>query len=195
MEDQKLSIRKYIYGHVSPETAYVVDDYPWGFRLRTTIRYWVESKDAKNGGQRFCSQTINPKTGCWCKPKYSTYYSVVVMYLDEKDHIHWDCLSNHSYEEQVNEFKETHWNFLDAFQKDKVRLATAWVDVMKHVRVECTPCPIGPVSLLSNDPAEVAKREALIKHQEERKRQREIDERKILGMVNYKYNQNKTSMV
>jgi len=80
---------KYLYQHVSPETAYVVDDYPWGFRLRTTIRYWIESKDAKNGGQRFGSQTINPKTGQWCKPKYSTYSPIMVMYLDEKDHVHY----------------------------------------------------------------------------------------------------------
>lgn len=195
METENKATKKYIYGHVSPETAYVVDDYPWGFRLRTKIRYWIESKDAKNGGQRFVSQTINPKTGAWCKPKYSTYSLIMVMYLDEKDHIYCTALPHYFSEENISKFKEIHWDNLDSFQKDQLRLATAWSDVMKRVKVEFAPCPIGPVSLLSNDPVEVAKREALIKHQEERKRQREIDERKILGMVNYKYNQNKTSMV
>jgi hypothetical protein len=47
-------------GHTSPDTAFVVDDYPYGFRLRTKIRYWIETK--KGFGQRFCSQTLNPNT-------------------------------------------------------------------------------------------------------------------------------------
>ena len=29
-------------GHVSPATAYLVNDYPYGFRLRCQIRYWLE---------------------------------------------------------------------------------------------------------------------------------------------------------
>jgi hypothetical protein len=29
-------------GHISQETAYLVDDYPYGFRLRCKIRYWLE---------------------------------------------------------------------------------------------------------------------------------------------------------
>jgi hypothetical protein len=28
--------------HTSPETAYLVEDYPYGFRLRCQIRYWLE---------------------------------------------------------------------------------------------------------------------------------------------------------
>lgn len=35
---------KVLSGHTSPETAYVVDDYPYGFRLRCKIRYWIETK-------------------------------------------------------------------------------------------------------------------------------------------------------
>ena len=46
MENQS---RKYLYSHTNPETAYVASDYPSGFRLRTNIRYWIESKVAKNG--------------------------------------------------------------------------------------------------------------------------------------------------
>src|SRR5437762_10605235 len=34
-------------GHISPETAYVVKDYPYGFRLRCQIRYWLEYKPSK----------------------------------------------------------------------------------------------------------------------------------------------------
>jgi hypothetical protein len=59
-------------GHVSPETAYVVNDYPYGFRLRCVIRYWLDSHPKK--GTRLMTQTTNPKRGnTWNKPKASTY--------------------------------------------------------------------------------------------------------------------------
>ncbi len=52
-------------GHVSPETAYVVSDYPYGFRLRCQIRYWLEYSPTH--GFRLVSQTTNPKRSgiCW----------------------------------------------------------------------------------------------------------------------------------
>ena len=80
-------------GHVSPETAYVVDDYPYGFRLRCTIRYWLEYKPGN--GYRLCSQTTNPKKTAvlWNKPKASTYRSLGgVMYLNEGGHVTWHGL-------------------------------------------------------------------------------------------------------
>jgi hypothetical protein len=82
--------------HISPETAYVVDDYPYGFRLRCKIRYWLEYKDGK--GFRFISQTTNPKRGdIWNKPKASTYARFgACMYLDEQGHVTWSGLSEYS---------------------------------------------------------------------------------------------------
>lgn len=62
--------------HNSEDNALLVEDYPRGFRLRTQIRYWIES--TKNG-DRFVAQTKNPKTGAWCKPKKTTYSDVMVM--------------------------------------------------------------------------------------------------------------------
>ncbi len=86
-----------LHGHVSPETAYVVDDYPFGFTLRCQIRYWVETK--KSHGQRLVSQTTNPKKlNDWPtanKPKPGTYADVVILYRVEHEgetqgHIqHW----------------------------------------------------------------------------------------------------------
>lgn len=75
-------------GHVSPETAYVVDDYPYGFRLRCSIRYWLEFKPSH--GVRFVSQTTNPKRpGRWNAPKPGTYHRFgAAMYLDEQSHVH-----------------------------------------------------------------------------------------------------------
>lgn len=44
--------------HTSPETAYLVNDYPYG-GLRCKIRYWLEY--SKNKGVRLGSQTTNPR--------------------------------------------------------------------------------------------------------------------------------------
>ena len=121
MNQLDVNTRKYLYNHTSQETAYIVEDYPWGFRLRTTIRYWVETKKAKNGGQRFGSQTINPKTGQWCAPKYSTYSPIIVMYLNENDHIKWHDLSYYSSKDYVEAFKNEHIDKLDDFQKEQLK--------------------------------------------------------------------------
>jgi hypothetical protein len=111
---------KILAGHTSPETAYVVDDYPYGFRLRCKIRYWLETNKR---GTRFCSQTTNPKakqiqpanvdgnspinestTGhyfkvqdVWNKPKASTYAEFSgAMYLDENNHVQWASIGQYS---------------------------------------------------------------------------------------------------
>jgi hypothetical protein len=83
-------------GHVSPETAYVVDDYPYGFRLRCSIRYWLEF--APKRGFRLVSQTTNPKkANVWNKPKASTYCRFGgCMYLDDEGHVHWAGLTEYS---------------------------------------------------------------------------------------------------
>jgi len=160
--------RNFIYKHTSPETAYVVQDYPWGFRLKTTIRYWVETKKSKNGGQRFASQTINPKTGLWCKPKYSTYSPIMLMYLDENDYVQYTSLGHHSGTEVIENFKNTHLNFLTDYQKETLKELIAFDKVMKNVTFEVRPSSIGPVSLTSQDPGDIAKRNAIREEQEKR---------------------------
>lgn len=177
--------RKYLYNHTSPETAYVVSDYPWGFRLRTTIRYWIETKKAKNGGQRFGSQTINPKTGKWCAPKYSTYSPLMVMFLDENDHVkYYSCRHNDS-EENINKFKETHIENLTDYQKETLKEIIAYTKVMKNVTWTIKPSSVGPVSLFSNDPLEVEKRKQLIKESEEREERAKDSLRQINRAIGY----------
>lgn len=82
-------------GHISPETAYVVDDYPYGFTLRCKIRYWLEYTPKR--GFRFVSQTTNPKRGdVWNKPKASTYCRFGgCMFLDDNDHVQWSGLTEY----------------------------------------------------------------------------------------------------
>lgn len=91
------------HGHTSEETALVVDDYPYGYVLRTQIRYWIETVAKK--GDRFVSQTLNPKTGRWNKPKKSTYSEIGVIYIEEETgHVKWAALSTHSTEEAEEAF-------------------------------------------------------------------------------------------
>ncbi len=94
-----------LYGHTSEATAYLVDDYPYG-GLRTQIRYWLENKAGK--GWRFVSQTLNPKTSRWNKPKPSTYFEWAGgMYLDDKGHVHWDGVGPYSDARAVLAFVQT----------------------------------------------------------------------------------------
>src|SRR4051812_18420178 len=71
-----------LLGHTSADTAYVVDDYPYG-RSRTQKRYWIESKPKH--GDRLVTQTLNPKTGRWNKPKAGTYASILVLFLEPQE--------------------------------------------------------------------------------------------------------------
>jgi len=92
-----------LYGHTSEASAYLVADYPYGFRERTQIRYWLEEKPKK--GWRFVSQTMNPKTRRWNKPKASTYIEwAAAMYLDDKGHVQWDGVGPYSDEYKVLAF-------------------------------------------------------------------------------------------
>jgi hypothetical protein len=92
-----------IFGHTSEETALVVDDYPYGRRVRTQIRYWIESVAKR--GDRFVSQTLNPKTGAWNKPKKSTYAPVGVMFREaETGYVRWTGLREWADEEELGDF-------------------------------------------------------------------------------------------
>jgi hypothetical protein len=72
-----------LHGHTSENTAYLVDDYPYGRRLRCKIRYWIETatKGAKKGRQRFMRQTTDARRDntTWNKPHGSTYALMAVL--------------------------------------------------------------------------------------------------------------------
>ncbi|KZM71082.1 hypothetical protein [Nocardia terpenica] len=90
IEDRGAVVRV-LRGHSDAESAFVVDDYPYGFRLRCKIRYWMEqaSKGQYKAHWRMVTQTTNPKRPgeVWNKPKASQYtgYAVLVQY--ENDHV------------------------------------------------------------------------------------------------------------
>lgn len=75
-------MKQVIYTATSMENAFVVNNYPWGFKLKTSQRYWIETT---KHGDRFVTQTLNPKTNAWCNPKKSTYSAVLIMTTEDKD--------------------------------------------------------------------------------------------------------------
>ena len=60
-------------------------DYPYGFRLRTTLYDTIDFNPKK--GYRHTTQTIDPRNGRLNKPKSSTYSPLKVRYYDENGHI------------------------------------------------------------------------------------------------------------
>lgn len=93
---------KALVGHTSPETAYVVADYPYSWQLRCKIRYWIEYK--AKFGYRLMSQTTNPKRPgeVWNTPKASTYSFLLWMYLDEQDHVATAALGPNDDDDRIN---------------------------------------------------------------------------------------------
>lgn len=96
------TVTKILQGHTSPDTAFVVEDYPYGYTLRCRIRYWLDVKP--NHGVRLVSQTTNPKRGNdWTnKPKASTYAKFGgCMYLDDKGHVQWSGVTEYTTADEV----------------------------------------------------------------------------------------------
>lgn len=91
-----------LYGHNSAETAYVVDNYPYG-RLQCKMRFWLETKP--NKGTRLMMQSQNPKNGIWNKPKAGNYSLVTEnLYLDENGHCKACAIHQYSTAENALEF-------------------------------------------------------------------------------------------
>lgn len=90
---------------INKETAYKIENYPYGFKLKTTIYVWLETN--KNG-VRMVTQTINPKTWKENKPKKSTYDVYKRLYINEDWHI-----KNYSYNHySIEWFIKAKWLWL-----------------------------------------------------------------------------------
>lgn len=103
---------KPLKGHVDEKSAFVVDDYPYGFNQRTKIRYWLEYKKGK--GWRFVAQTLDPKRQRWNNPKASTYVEFsAFMYQDSKGYVGWKGLSQYSSLEEAQKWLKDYRDYLD----------------------------------------------------------------------------------
>src|SRR6266581_144766 len=111
-------------GYTSIERPYTVEDYPYGFRLRTSIHYWVESKAGK--GDRFCSYTINPKNGRRNNPKCGIYHPFIYLFINEEGHVEHGLIESYEREEFKArfEFILTHIGeeFINDIQKQNLRV-------------------------------------------------------------------------
>jgi len=128
--------KKYIYNAVDFDTAIEVNNYPWGFRLKTKVRYWIESN---NKGDRFIKRTLNPKTNEWCNPKKSTYSSVMVMTSKEeedKTFISYESISNFSDIKEVSLFENTHKNHLTDRQLKQICKLKSFHGAYEDMKVE-----------------------------------------------------------
>jgi hypothetical protein len=95
-----------LYGHTSQETAYMIDDYPYGRTLRCRRRVWLEYKP--NHGFRFVSQTEHPTKKVWNKPHASTYVDVAAcLYLDEQGHVAWTGITPYTDATEALNFART----------------------------------------------------------------------------------------
>jgi len=127
-------------GHTSPESAFVVDDYPYGFRIRTQIRYWIETK--KGHGQRVVSQTLNPKTGQWNKPKAGNYHVIAILVLDESNgHVSFETLQSGGWdkEEKIVDFETRHASAIGEYETKAIRYIRATNKANEYITVTVGP--------------------------------------------------------
>ena len=109
-------MKNILLNHTSLETAYKVENYPYGFREKTTMHYWIETTPKK--GDRFCSCTINPKNGRFNAPKKSTYVNIGCMSLNDIGHVVNNGIGIYTEKEKVTAFIEAiGLNNLNADQK------------------------------------------------------------------------------
>lgn len=114
-------------GHTSPETAFVIENYPYGFTKRCTKRVWIETTKR---GQRLCEQTSNPdKEGEWNKPKKSNYFPILVMHTKggegkDADHVTHSVLGMYATaaEEQAFRAKFGEEAFADEYRTKTLEL-------------------------------------------------------------------------
>jgi hypothetical protein len=99
---------KLLIGHISPETAYLVEDYPYGFRLRCQMKHWIEFKPAH--GFRHMTQTSNPKRpGAWNKPKAGVYSRFgAALHLDANGHVQCAGLSQYCTGAEAKAWSDTY---------------------------------------------------------------------------------------
>jgi hypothetical protein len=78
---EPMTLREYL-----PTAASIaVENYPYGFRLKTTLTDYIEFNPKK--GFRHCTQTVDPRNGRINAPKKSTYYPLMLRFYNEVGHI------------------------------------------------------------------------------------------------------------
>ena len=178
----------YAYNHTNFESAFEVDNYPWGFRLRTKVRYWIETTSR---GDRFVKRTLNPKTREWCKEKKSVYSSVMIMtkeIKDDKTFVSYESVNaGWTKAVDVHKFEKLHKDYLSKTQLKKLCECKAINEMNKHVSVKFSKSETYNLS----DPADLARMRVNANSPEtlaREKQQKEVKE-KIARQTDWLYNQ------
>ena len=177
---------KYIYDKNSFDNSLEVSNYPWGFRLKTKRRTWIETN--KNQGDRVCYSTLNPKTNKWCAVKKSTYGAVYVLYFDENQHIKSLGVSKCAYAKELEEFMSIiDCNSLSVLQKKQLERIKAIRKVMDNVTVSFSK--VSEYNL--SDPLDLIRMRRDNNSDETKAREQEQDKVKsqITNAINSTYNQ------
>lgn len=111
-----------------------VENYPYGFSLRTTLYDYMEFDKKK--GYRHCTQTINPKTGVLNKPKKSVYYQVLVRFYDENNHIKSMAFEPTYKTESLNKMVEFVGQNFELFTKEEITYLYSLAVLSSRVTVQ-----------------------------------------------------------
>jgi len=174
---------KIIEKQPTEENPYIVDNYPYGFRLKTKIRYWVETTKR---GQRFISQTLNPKTQKWNKPKKSVYSNIILIGLNEKGYITYTNLNLYSKEEAEN-FYNNYNKFFSEYQHKEYKAITGMLKVydkveykvsVRRFRHKVTKEITENIPLMEiNQYEEINENNQVVNQEEEQKQQKDLNRR------------------
>ena len=127
--------KKNIYNAKNFESAVIVDNYPWGFKLKTKRAYWIETN---NKGDRFCYQTLNPKNNKWCAVKTSTYGAAFVLTQDESNgYVSYFGLSKCDAAKDVESWlTKVDYEQLNTLQKKQLCKIKAFSKSMENVKID-----------------------------------------------------------
>jgi hypothetical protein len=178
---------KYIYNKDSFENALEVSNYPWGFRLKTKRRTWIETN--KTQGDRVCFCTLNPKTQKWCAVKKSTYNAVDVLFIDENEHIKSDGIYKYGVNnEKIKDFLcVVDYEQLNDLQKKQIIKLQSINKVMEKVTVSFSK--VSEYNL--SDPLDLIrmKRDNNSPETKEREEEQSKVKAQITSAINTTYNQ------
>ena len=182
------NMSKYIYNKDSFDNAIEVNNYPWGFRLKTKRRTWIETD--KNKGDRVCFCTLNPKTNKWCAVKKSTYNAVDVLLIDDNEHVKsigvWKYGTN---EKDLESFlSKIDYNSLSLLQKKQIERIKAINKVMEKVTVKIEK--VAEYDLSDPKDLERMRQDNNSPETKAREQQQEQEKAKIVNAINGQYNQN-----
>lgn len=130
------------------DTAYAVEDYPYG-RLKCTMKFWLDYRPGQQYGFRLVTCSLNPKTGKWNKPHSSTYSQAMALYIErETGHIKHAALSYYDADiadEYYEMFKDglssegknnaKYWHFLHLHTAGRNLTKKEYLEVMEKTKI------------------------------------------------------------